>query len=121
MRLAITGSRDGVPSPASLAKAVYVAKAIGATEILHGGATGIGRAVSDYLGALGFPVREFPADWDHWRAQGRPGAAGPVRNRQMIAEADALLAWPGGVGTADCKRHARRKGIPIYLAEGADA
>lgn len=59
----------------------------------------------------GYYVRLFIPNWD------RDGkAAGPLRNHAMIDEADALVALPGGRGTADCVRRAERKGIPIYRA-----
>jgi hypothetical protein len=51
----------------------------------------------------------FDADWTkHGKA------AGPIRNQEMIDEADALAAFPGGRGTADCVRRAKAKGIPIF-------
>lgn len=57
----------------------------------------------------GLSVQDFPADW---RKHGR--AAGPIRNQQMIdiGEPDAVIAFPGGRGTADMVRRARAAGIP---------
>lgn len=53
----------------------------------------------------------YPANWTlHGRA------AGPIRNQQMIDEnrdADMLIAFPGGRGTADCLRRARAAGIKV--------
>lgn len=56
-------------------------------------------------------ARVFCADWS---AHGR--AAGPLRNRDMCAAAAAagnavLFAFPGGRGTADCVRQARKLGL----------
>jgi hypothetical protein len=55
------------------------------------------------------------ADWD---SHGK--AAGPMRNRTMLAgvnspvsNADLLIAFKGGRGTADCVRQARELGIPV--------
>lgn len=48
--------------------------------------------------ARGVPTRRFPADWEkHGKA------AGPIRNRQMLAEGAPThgLAMPGGSGTYD--------------------
>lgn len=58
------------------------------------------------------PVHEFPAQWDDW--QGKPErqvgvtktghkywkSAGPARNIEMAENADAVILFPGGTGTA---------------------
>lgn len=51
----------------------------------------------------------FCADWaKHGKA------AGPIRNREMLAaKPDMLLAFPGGRGTADCVRQARQLGVAV--------
>jgi hypothetical protein len=56
------------------------------------------------------PVRVYPADW---RRHGK--AAGPIRNQQMLDEGapDLVLAFPGGGGTADMVRRARRAGLEV--------
>lgn len=58
---------------------------------------------------VGLDVREFPADWD---THGE--AAGPIRNQEMIDEnpdMEVLLVFPGGAGTSDMTRRARKAGI----------
>lgn len=54
--------------------------------------------------------RPFPADWV---TLGK--AAGPIRNQQMLDEAkpDWVVAFPGGNGTADMVRRARKAGVKI--------
>ena len=54
----------------------------------------------------------FQADWV---TNGKK--AGPMRNQQMIdiAKADLVLAFPGGRGTADLVKRARKAGLPIEL------
>lgn len=54
--------------------------------------------------------REFPADW---KTHGK--AAGPIRNRQMAAYADALLLiWDGqSRGSASMLEEARKAGLRI--------
>ncbi|MFA4971540.1 MAG: DUF2493 domain-containing protein [bacterium] len=52
----------------------------------------------------------FPANWD------RDGyAAGPIRNRRMLDEGkpDLVVAFPGGKGTEDCVRQARKAGVEV--------
>ena len=62
-----------------------------------------------------FWVMPYRADW---KAHGR--AAGPIRNQQMIDEAhpDMVLAFPGGRGTADMVRRARKANIRVVEIEG---
>ncbi len=52
----------------------------------------------------------FPADWDKYRK-----AAGPVRNQQMIDEGkpDLVVAFPGGRGTQDMVKRAKKHGIEV--------
>ena len=49
-----------------------------------------------------------------WSAHGR--AAGARRNGEMLAEGGvvAVVAFPGGSGTADMVRRARRAGLPVW-------
>jgi len=55
-------------------------------------------------------LQTFHADWNkHGKA------AGPIRNQQMIDEGkpDLVLAFPGGRGTADMVRRAKKAGVPV--------
>jgi len=56
------------------------------------------------------PRQRFIADWTSY---GR--GAGPVRNRKMLDDfqPDLLVVFPGGAGTADCKRAALERSIEI--------
>jgi hypothetical protein len=91
-------------------------RAAGGRQVLalfHGGARGADRAAGDCAKGLGWPVQERMAQWSQFGIE-----AGPIRNRQMVAEAGelarsqgaqlAVLAFPGGKGTASCIREARR-------------
>lgn len=58
---------------------------------------------------FGVEVETFAANW-----QKDKHAAGPLRNQRMVdAGADLCIAFPGGNGTADCVRRARKAGIPV--------
>ncbi len=63
---------------------------------------------------VGFVHSVYYADWN---GLGKP--AGPIRNADMIdsERPDLCLAFPGGAGTADCARKARRAGIPVLRVE----
>lgn len=81
------------------------------TEVVSGACTGV-----DHLGELwarenNIPISYFPADWNlHGKS------AGPIRNSEMAAYADAMVAlWDSeSVGTADMLKKAINKKIDIF-------
>lgn len=50
----------------------------------------------------------------HWTAEGR--AAGPKRNRRMVQghPGAIVIAFPGGDGTASCKREGTMAGLLVF-------
>lgn len=78
--------------------------------VIHGGAEG----ADQYAGAWAFqrciPCLSVPANWgEHGKA------AGPIRNRQMLElVVDGVVAFPGGVGTADMIKQAQEAGVPVW-------
>lgn len=84
------------------------AAARGDLTIIHGEARGADRLADDAARDLGLRVESYRADW----SQGR--AAGPIRNKQMLASgADLVVAFPGGKGTAHMVSIAREAGVPV--------
>jgi hypothetical protein len=82
------------------------------TEIVSGGAQGADALGVQWARLHGIPMRHFPAQWkEHGRA------AGPIRNRKMAEYADALIALPGGRGTANMVAEARKRGLLVYEAK----
>jgi hypothetical protein len=78
--------------------------------IIQGCARGADTLAGEWADARGVPVLPFPADWK------RDGnAAGPIRNAQMLREGrpSFVVAFPGGNGTDDMKRQAKRAGVPV--------
>ena len=57
----------------------------------------------------GLPVEPFPPHWDLYGKQ-----AGPIRNTEMAVYGVALVAFPGGTGTADMMKKAELHGLVIY-------
>lgn len=132
MKLIIAGNRH---YNARLAR-VLVKRAITAsgwldaiTEIVHGAcnvgpkflpdAPGID-AAAEYMCSNRWPIKRFPANW-------KPGgpmsptdhSAGPRRNAEMAAYADALIViWPGDVkkspGSFNMKMNAEKRGLPVF-------
>lgn len=72
--------------------------------------TGLDAIALKWAEGNGIHVRVYPADWSAGRS------AGPLRNQKMIDDAEVLLAFPGGKGTADTIRRAETKGIGVIHA-----
>lgn len=115
----VTGGRD-------YADAERVAKVLGEAVqrlglwlIIEGGATGADSLARDWCLVNGVCVIEVPAEWK------RDGdGAGHIRNALMLAmltrtkETDrkAVIAFPGGKGTAGMKKIARAAGVKVHEA-----
>ena len=86
-----------------------------AVDVLVGDCpTGVDAAVrARYMGQSS--VRSLTVYEAHWKDNGK--AAGPIRNKAMIEEADALIAfWDGkSLGTKNCIKCATDKGIPVLI------
>lgn len=84
----------------------------GTTEVVSGGASGIDRVGESLAHLHGVAVKVFRADW---KKHGR--AAGPIRNREMAAYADRLIAvWDGkSRGTENMICEMERLGKPVYV------
>jgi len=82
------------------------------TTLIHGAARGADTLAGEWTVAKAVPVEVYPAQWD---VDGK--AAGPRRNARMLAEGrpGAVLAFPGGAGTADMVAKARAAGVPVAL------
>lgn len=80
------------------------------TTIISGMASGADQLAWYWARSRNVPVLEFPANW---REHGK--AAGPLRNERMLTEGrpDMVMAFPGGRGTADMKRRAKKAGIEV--------
>ena len=77
--------------------------------LIHGGALGADRLAARWAFSRKVVAVAFPADWEkHGKA------AGPMRNQRMLEEKpDMVVAFPGGRGTADMVRRAKKAGVPI--------
>jgi hypothetical protein len=116
MRVLVCGGRnyaDGARVSAVLNK---LHQERGIDLIIEGGAKG-----ADYLAHVwacmsDVATERFEADWEN---QG--SFAGPARNARMLNEGrpDLVIAFPGGRGTADMVRKARRAGVEVVeIAHG---
>jgi len=110
MKTAIIGSRTATAAQYEALR--QAAEGLGVTAIISGGAAGADQMAERYARETGKPLIIYRADWiEHGRA------AGPIRNRRIIDEAEQVLAiWDGqSKGTADSLRHARKKGKPVRI------
>ena len=105
MKTIIAGGRDYELTPDDRARLAELE----ISEVVCGCACGADTGGRTWAEALGIPVKLFPADWLRLGP-----AAGPVRNQQMADYADALVAFPGGRGTADMGRRANAKGLVVH-------
>jgi hypothetical protein len=80
--------------------------------LVQGGANGADRLARDWAIKNGRPCLTMHAAWDLLGNR-----AGPVRNQWMLDHtAPAMvLAFPGGSGTADMRKRAKARGIPVHV------
>lgn len=80
------------------------------SEIIQGGARGADYLAKRWGEIANIPIKEFLPDWE---THGKK--AGILRNQQMLDEGkpEIVLAFPGGSGTADMVRRAKKAGITV--------
>lgn len=85
----------------------------GIASVAHGGAPGADSEAGKWASHSRKPVQVYSA---RWKQEGK--AAGPLRNQRMLDQfkPDAVVAFPGGRGTADMVRRAQAAGVRIINA-----
>lgn len=80
--------------------------------VVSGGANGVDALGERYAVEMNLNLHIYNADWE---THGR--AAGPIRNRKMAENADALIAlWDGkSRGTKNMIETATKKGLRVYV------
>jgi hypothetical protein len=117
-RLAVVGSRTF--SAVEVVRAQLRARRAELMEIVSGGAPGADALAAQVAGELGLPCAVLPADWRRWGP-----SAGPRRNAEIAARADAVLAFVDRPltqcrGTRDVVERFRRAGKPIDVVTWSD-
>lgn len=84
--------------------------------VIQGGAKGIDHFAKTYAGTRvdeGVACITFAANWTKDGA-----AAGPIRNKRMLDQGkpDLVIVFPGGKGTANMIRQAKKAKVPILYA-----
>lgn len=103
MRVLVCGGRAYYDKDRVLAVLNKLHSEAGIDLIIEGGANGADQLGNSWAMAHGVPVETYHA------------FAGPMRNRQMLEEGrpDTVVAFPGGRGTADMVRKARKAGVTV--------
>lgn len=112
MRTIIAGTRT-IEDRALVEKAISRAGHL-ITMVLCGGAKGVDTVGRNWALDKGIPVKYFIANWP-----AHEKAAGPIRNREMAENADALVAVHDGQsrGTKSMIGLARQYGLHITTTE----
>lgn len=78
--------------------------------LIHGGAQGADILSGVWAERRGVHCATVLARWNHHGKK-----AGPMRNAAMLElKPDAVIAFPGGRGTADMVRQAEAAGVKVY-------
>lgn len=112
MKVIIAGSRHYNPELADTLVENAIAQAgWNITHVINGTATGIDQAGARWAKKNNKTVINYPPDW---KTHGKK--AGPLRNTQMLNNADALiLIWDGkSKGSKNMLTQAKNKKIPIF-------
>ena len=108
MKIAVVGSRTF--NDYGLLKRIV--SRIKPTVIVSGGAQGADLLAERYARESGLELMVFKPNWKRF---GR--AAGPVRNKEIVAAADLVIAfWDGkSFGTRSTLKLARKMGKPVHV------
>lgn len=115
MVILVCGGRDYTDSQAiaRVLNAVHRKRTI--TRLIIGDCRGADRCAAAWAVIHDIPVSPFGPNWKRYGK-----AAGPIRNGRMLKEGkpDAVIAFPGGKGTADMVHQAECAGVPIWQPYG---
>jgi hypothetical protein len=109
-RVLVCGGRDYADRP----EMFYTLDEAHALEpiacLIHGGAPGADRLAKEWAILNGIPQEEYKAKWAVYG-----NYAGPARNHEMLlfGKPDIVFAFPGGKGTKDMIRQARKAKVQV--------
>ena len=106
VRVIVAGGRNFIPSENDERWLITMLKALEATHVISGCAKGADTFGETIAKKLKLPIMQYPADWNKFGK-----SAGYKRNIQMADNADALIVFEGGKGTAMMIDIARKKGL----------
>ena len=112
MKVIIAGGRDFKPQRHHGELLVALHKIFNFTEIVSGRAKGADSFGERFARTHGITIAPFPADWDKHGKK-----AGYLRNYDMANYGDTLIAFRGGIGTANMIKLANKHGLVIIFNE----
>lgn len=118
MRIAIVGSRDGLPW-ARVSDAIRdLVRRPDVTSVVSGGALGVDRLAESLALAAGKHVVAIRPDWQRFGK-----SAGYRRNVEIVAQADEVYAFWNGTskGTKHSIDIANKMRKPVYVVQFVDA
>lgn len=122
MKVLVCGGRDFYDYERLCRVLDFVRTGRDVTHIIHGAAPGADVLSGVWANARGLECSAYPARW--FDSRGRlDRAAGPIRNQRMLDEntdIGLVVAFPGGRGTADMVRRARRAGIEVLEVDATN-
>lgn len=110
MRVLVCGGRDYSDRQRVGAVLDKLHSEAGISRIIEGGALGADRLASDWAEGLAVATTRYEADWDAYGT-----FAGPRRNATMLEDGqpDLVIAFPGGAGTRNMIKLARKAGVEV--------
>lgn len=110
MKVIIAGGRD-YHNYDTLLEAIAESQ-LQISTVISGGAKGVDALGEQYAESMNMQLDVYHADWER---HGR--AAGPIRNRKMAENAEALIAiWDGkSKGTKNMIETAEKLGLIVYV------
>ena len=114
IRVAVTGGRAYDDRQTVFETLSKLHAEAGISELGSGCARGLDALAIAWAEELGVSYRRYNADWDRYGT-----LAGIYRNQAMLDDfqPDRLLVFPGGTGTTDCTRRARKMNIERQFIE----
>jgi hypothetical protein len=90
---------------------------ISITTLIEGGARGADWLAHLWAASRNIPIVTYNADWKKHKK-----AAGAIRNSQMLSEGkpDLVVAFPGGKGTSDMVKKAKKAGVDVLEVDPMD-
>lgn len=116
MKTIIAGGRNYHLTGADMVYLDGMRETLPITEVVSGRcSTGADAGGEFWAKTRGVPVKPFPAKWKKFGK-----AAGPIRNGEMAEYGGALIAFPGGSGTADMVKQAAEKDLTVIIVSISD-
>lgn len=101
-KIIVCGGRDFDATPVQKLWLKETFHELSGDWVVSGGAPGADLLGEEFARHFAIPLMVFTADWREFG-----NVAGPKRNERMARIANAVIAFPGGRGTADMVRRAK--------------